>query len=101
MFLVTLFYFTDNRLYEQTAHETVLVKEQLADRFRCHLWKESTHLSVPGEDLLIANLLMDDEKETLHSDKQLEIEDIGQFGAYTCYTHIYFISYYVYRPSLI
>ena len=68
----------EESLYETTAHDKVLDKEVLTDRLRPYLWKESMSLTDNTEDLLIAKLLLEDEKEVIESDRLLEQDDIGK-----------------------
>ena len=56
----------------------MLDKEVLTDRLRPYLWKESMSLTDNTEDLLIAKLLLEDEKEVIESDRLLEQDDIGK-----------------------
>ena len=65
-------------MYETTAHDKVLDKEVLTDRLRPYLWKESMSLTENTEELLIAKLLLEDEKEVIESDRLLEQDDIGK-----------------------
>ena len=65
-------------MYETTAHDKVLDKEVLTDRLRPYLWNESMSLTDNTEDLLIAKLLLEDEKEVIESDRLLEQDDIGK-----------------------
>lgn len=71
-------YFTEEQLYKTTAHETVLSKEKLVDRFRPFLWKDSINPANAAEDILISKLLLQDEKDALESDKLMETTDIGK-----------------------
>lgn len=71
-------YFTEETLYETTAHDKVLDKEELTDRLRPYLWKESMTPIDQTEDLLLAKLLLDDEKEAIDNDKLLAEQDIGE-----------------------
>ena len=68
----------EESLYESTAHDKVLDKEVLTDRLRPYLWKESMSLTDNTEELLIAKLLLEDEKEVIESDRLLEQDDIGK-----------------------
>ena len=68
----------EESLYETTAHDKVLDKEVLTDRLRPYLWKESMSLTENTEELLIAKLLLEDEKEVIESDRLLEQDDIGK-----------------------
>ena len=68
----------EESLYETTAHDKVLDKEVLTDRLRPYLWKESMSLTDNTEELLIAKLLLEDEKEVIESDRLLEQDDIGK-----------------------
>ena len=65
-------------MYETTAHDKVLDKEVLTDRLRPYLWMESMSLTDNTEDLMIAKLLLEDEKEVIESDRLLEQDDIGK-----------------------
>ena len=56
----------------------MLDKEVLTDRLRPYLWNESMSLTDNTEDLLIAKLLLEDEKEVIESDRLLEQDDIGK-----------------------
>lgn len=67
-------------MYRTTAHETVLAKEKLVDRFRELLWRDSTNPAQTAEDILISELLLQDEKEAFLADRLMEQEDIGKLG---------------------
>lgn len=71
-------------MFASIAQTMVLKKEELTDRFRKYLWKQSLNPHQSGEQMLIAELLLEDEKEALELDKTLELEDIGKVN-YTSY----------------
>ena len=75
-------------MYKTTAHETVLGKEKLVDRFRPHLWRESVNPIQTAEDILVAELLLQDEKEALDEDKALELENIGRLKTVVLVLHV-------------
>lgn len=77
-------FFLEKDLFASIAQTMVLKKEELTDRFRKYLWKQSLNPHQSGEQMLIAELLLEDEKEALELDKTLELEDIGKVN-YTSY----------------
>lgn len=73
--------YSEAELFDSIANKMVLRKEQLLDRFRTRLWRESTEPAPTEEDRLVVELLLEDERQAMEDDKLLEQTDIGLFAS--------------------